>query len=978
MSNEEQYSRLLNKQREKEALDFLKGLSKEERTALAPHIKKLSKEYFKYEMVGNTYKNKATQAHSNILMYSAFVCYNKTDFQKENPSYILSKEHLEKILPWYVPSWFEEYINSFSELEWLPYQLDYFYMMELSDRGLLQPDPRMIARTLVPIIFERKGNDNKFVPENVAKHPATLKEHIWYFFQYETTVHYSNRYIYFNGEKKLDETGWIVVFKKYVDEGKIDRQRILKETLLASNRNFNKILSGWFAELFVQLIPTKEEVLSNQMELLVLFSSPHSKVVNTALQGLKHIVDKPLFDYNGFLDNAALPIASETKSVVSATISLLEKIARKHADARNTVCTLLAGVFIHKDEALQSRAAKLIEKNGRVEEESLVETLSSYGNTMFSKARQSLQQFLDKSGPEESLADVHVEDVPGKKIGDPLPQADNIEDLIFLASQAFDNNEAYHIDLLPAALIQLRKKIKGEDLSKFEPALQRALKLFYGDWRSNIGQLDRLLGSFFIDFVFMLMKKNPAHSQSLERFFESFMSKSELQKKEWRQYGTNLSFLAGWKVSSEDQLYEPYKKFFYMVKERLWSEVDLPLLSTPTHAPAWVDTATLVERLYQYQLVQKQPDLIDFQIALSRCWLHDTTTAAFTLAKNKLQGEMREIILFMLDKQARPQGPFTMVWAWIMAALSKCPGKEFPEFNDFGYQQLSNAKLTGQHPWQVIVEHYTIPKYRWQNNRMYTDNVPAQRTVLNLDLSAQASQQKKISGFRKFLSKLAGNNHKEQPSVPPLLYDYFHIKSHFLSIEDRDIKRLLMVVPNNPEPVLALTVHKCLRHPKFWGETEKRFTIEVLKGMHDIWKPLGEMGHLFIATCLVCSDKTAAQYAAEIWIKGVQNQNINSALIGQILGKKAIVEFTPMKRFTDLLIDRMLGVSPFHNKALEEMTVALLKCLPETPIKNLKKVLEIYFELLTTNCSEVKDIQLEKLLRVWKEKEGLKKVVRLT
>src|SRR5829696_3060433 len=199
MSNEEQYSLLLKKQREKEALDFLKGLSKEERTALAPHIKKLSKEYFKYEMVGNTYKNKATQAHSNILMYSAFVCYNKTDFQKENPSYILSKEHLEKILPWYVPSWFEEYINSFSELEWLPYQLDYFYMIELSDRGLLQPDPRLIARTLVPIIFERKGNDNKFVPENVAKHPATLKEHIWYLFQYETTVHYSNRYIYFNG-----------------------------------------------------------------------------------------------------------------------------------------------------------------------------------------------------------------------------------------------------------------------------------------------------------------------------------------------------------------------------------------------------------------------------------------------------------------------------------------------------------------------------------------------------------------------------------------------------------------------------------------------------------------------------------------------------------------------------------------------------------------------------------------------------------
>lgn len=36
-------------------------------------------------------------------------------------------------------------------------------------------------------------------------------------------------------------------------------------------------------------------------------------------------------------------------------------------------------------------------------------------------------------------------------------------------------------------------------------------------------------------------------------------------------------------------------------------------------------------------------------------------------------------------------------------------------------------------------------------------------------------------------------------------------------------------------------------YTQYWSETEK-----------------------LIATCLVCSDKTAAAYAAEIWIKGVQ------------------------------------------------------------------------------------------------------------
>ena len=68
---------------------------------------------------------------------------------------------------------------------------------------------------------------------------------------------------------------------------------------------------------------------------------------------------------------------------------------------------------------------------------------------------------------------------------------------------------------------------------------------------------------------------------------------------------------------------------------------------------------------------------------------------------------------------------------------------------------------------------------------------------------------------------------------------------------------------------------------------------EVLKALHDIGIPRGEMAHLFLATCMISSDNTVASYAAEIWTQGVTENNVNSELIGTILAKHEQIEFAP-------------------------------------------------------------------------------------
>jgi hypothetical protein len=79
------------------------------------------------------------------------------------------------------------------------------------------------------------------------------------------------------------------------------------------------------------------------------------------------------------------------------------------------------------------------------------------------------------------------------------------------------------------------------------------------------------------------------------------------------------------------------------------------------------------------------------------------------------------------------------------------------------------------------------------------------------------------------------------------------------------------------------------------------------------------------------------------------------------------IEFAPLKRFTDLATKNLLNASALHNKALEEILSAMFKELPSAPVKSLKKLLEIYIEIIRLNHSRVQDDTLKARLSHWKE-----------
>ena len=960
---------------EAEMLLFLRGLSADDKKKLVPQIKKSAKEYNEYGPLkvdangGGTYGHiRGTNSQRELIQLASFVCFSRGDYDK-SPSgfWMLHKVKSTKILDWYCPSWFSDYINKLESQDFLPNALNYEWIMELRSKGLLAPSHELIVKSLPPVIFRQIGGHKwKYDPAPLLQDPITLEEHIWYLFELDSNLHYNSRFRNFEDEASKQELDWIFLFKTFITEGRLERFRVLQASLLASNRNFNKVLSGWFAQLFTELEPTKEELLRLQKELFSVLSSPQSKPVNTALQAIKLILPETEFDTATLLDTMPVLLSSDTKATVKTSLALMEKLTQKVPAYKERIALMACQCFIRSDNELQTRAAKLIEKSGDPADQVLRLEISGYQQSMLSSARQTLAAFID--------ADTAAQNPVMKEVSNAAPVVDreelaaipfpaNIDDLVFLASQAFDNNEPWHLDVLAAALVQFTPRLQPEDIARFEPAFQRALK---HNLPSTTGNLDHLLCLFFIDFGNWLIRKSLVATISIRQLYKSFDREEGGKKTSFLVVPEAGSYTAKWESPKGVSFYFPFRQFLLDVLRRIQRGSEQPLLSTPTHAPCWIDAEVLIQRLAQYQQSGQALDDMDLQMAISRCRLNDIGVGVLEKVDSLLSGELRQLMRFLLDESAVPQGPFTHKAAWMVASLTRKQRKEWPEFDGFSYRKTPFSSYTGQLNWKSEIESYNRLEYDYTTRK--NKEIPSTRKSLLVKRDYVAVDD---SPIKKFFSKL-------RPAAkddPPMLYEFLHYKSSYLFAEHNDIKRILGLTPRNPEPIIADTINECLSYPEFWEEVRKKMVTAVAQFLYEIWEAPGDMSYLFLGTCLLSVDKAIIQTAGETWLKAVSMRQMDNAALGRVIGLHERIEFAPLKRFTDLLTQHLFKVSPLHDQELQTLIEHILPQLADEPIKNLKKLLETYGELIAANRSQIGNTGVANKLEHWRNKGDLAKVV---
>lgn len=951
---------------EKVLIPFIKKLLElpmKERRKLLPVIRDL--QWIKGRFAGFSSETFCSRDRARFLAAVQFVCANKKEMDM---AYDINFDLICKLLPLYCPTWLTDFIND--DKSWNNFNLSYEELMSLMDMGYLKElAPSRIAHLLPGCIRIATGDPKKkdsFDSNSLLKRDIILKEHIWTIFEYDSSVSYqddSAKSAYKEGTTPQDESISTALYRFSLD-GHIDRNRLLKATLATFHRGFKKDMAGWFAGFFETLQPTTEELLSLQEEMMQVFTSSYTKPTNVMLQQFKKIAAEDGFSYQEFVERATTLFFSSPKNSLSTIYAIFEKIAAQYPEMGETCCITLCQLFLKKDESLQKKAAGFITKYGDASSSVLQETLQAYQPEMFQSAQTTIATFnaqstenaqsINKTNNTETayIEAVNTEttttaaDFPSEEPStetiricredNRIPFPANKEDFLFQLSRLFDMEESWETDTTIAAIIAFHPQLDEEDFSRMEPIFQRAANIVASSWMPY----EDLLATFLLEYQRLWAQADTTPQGFLRNMFTRLEEKLKGIDSNRGAYDERaFKRLADWKPGySNATCFIPFKKLWIDVICRIKGGNTLPLLSAPTHTPAYIQATELIQRLAAYQKAGTKPNTWDFQLAIARCAMEDKEEAIAT-ARQLLKDEYLHLFLFLLDEDTQPESPYNHQPAWITAGLVKSPETEFKAFKSFSCNTLPHNYLSGDYGWKELK-----PK----ENAYETDK--------HLQLE-----------FYKWHEYAERNSHQ-------LWQEHLIINSKYNMDDSRYMEPLLCCFPNRPEPLIAqiITCYMSFGTPQ---EDSKRSIAHALRMLLSFHCPLREMSLLLLGGSLLFVDKTVRSYAAELWVEGLTAGRINNRRVGEILARLVCMELAPLKRFTTQVYESMYKRSNFHNRQLEELLTVFICGLPDKPVTGLKQLLELHLELLSNNHSKVTDEQLRQRLLEWTASSNLKKVI---
>ena len=145
------------------------------------------------------------------------------------------------------------------------------------------------------------------------------------------------------------------------------------------------------------------------------------------------------------------------------------------------------------------------------------------------------------------------------------------------------------------------------------------------------------------------------------------------------------------------------------------------------------------------------------------------------------------------------------------------------------------------------------------------------------------------------------------------------------------------------------------------------------QALHSLLLPgptLEEPATLLLAVGLVHHAPTCRALAQEIVLATVMQQRLVPATLGSVLGQLLATGYAPVMRLADNLAS-LRAVSPATDDALGQLFDALLPALPPAPLRNLRKLLETYADLVARTRRPVPPAVQDRL-RVWSQTAALK------
>ena len=417
--------------------------------------------------------------------------------------------------------------------------------------------------------------------------------------------------------------------------------------------------------------PTAEELLPSQQTLFALLSSDKTSVVNFVMKLIKQIADEKAFDFATFADNFALCFTTQ-KIAKSQLIGLniLEKHYKKQAPTHIEYREQLAVLFTVPDVKLQEKVANLL--TTYFAGEGLAEVVAPYQDYLKGKAQDllatlSLSENSENSQTACAARTSHTAHAARTSHTPKIARAARTltpEKLLFLLGDCLRERTATTIDLFFEGVVQLQDQLPENFKEQLAPYIAQINGMYYTN--VQLAALQLLLAGWVED--------RPLESPEDWKKMNTQVRRLNTTEEEPLKQACVLHNV--WYLRDEI----PY--LLYKVRatlSKLKSGSKLPFLSTPTHAPFYIDAETLADRLLAYQTAGKEVDLDDLVVACNRLLLRTITPEAQEKVRS-LSGQYAPALgyLFGLSDVVTPTEELLPLWTQITRL--KHPDKVFTEF----------------------------------------------------------------------------------------------------------------------------------------------------------------------------------------------------------------------------------------------------------------------------------------------------------
>ena len=443
--------------------------------------------------------------------------------------------------------------------------------------------------------------------------------------------------------------------------------------------------------------PTEEELLPSQHTLFALLTLDKSSLINFAMKCIAQISTHPDFDFQAFADNFALcfTVQKIAKSQLIG-VEILEKYYQKQAPTNPDYREQLAVLFTVPDVKLQEKVASLL--TTYFGGEGLAEVVAPYQDYLKGKA-QDLLATLSQS-ESSTLSDRSASSDNSKNSYTPTPKTAcaartlTPENLLFLLGDCLREPAAHTIDVFLEGLITLQDDFPTDWAKSLSPYIKQLSK--------RVDKKEIPTDVILLGVLRALIDRRPlALDPKCSYTWEELCKKrKKLSEKEFEAYTQDYY------LGNARQVLPFLFRKGQMVIDFILQHCHLPLLSTPTHLPFYIEAEVLVDKLLQYEAQGKAPDLDDLIVACNRLLFKEVSATAKEKAR-QLKGDYAKAIQYYLGLTDEIQLTEALFPLWAQITRLKHPDREFPEF-----AATSAKDILG------VVKPYLID-YGWQENKSH-------------------------------------------------------------------------------------------------------------------------------------------------------------------------------------------------------------------------------------------------------------------